>query len=57
MTYADSQKCDGARPKCGPCARSRVFEDCEYAEGGRTTGQRLEGLVMLLVSFTLANIL
>ncbi|KAF8139192.1 hypothetical protein K438DRAFT_1996250 [Mycena galopus ATCC 62051] len=30
-------KCDGARPKCGPCSRSLGFQDCEYADDGRAT--------------------
>ncbi|KAJ6508400.1 hypothetical protein C8R45DRAFT_816545, partial [Mycena sanguinolenta] len=39
-------KCDRVRPKCGPCSRSLTFQDCEYADDGKTTeAQKLEGEV------------
>ncbi|KZT10443.1 uncharacterized protein LAESUDRAFT_425502 [Laetiporus sulphureus 93-53] len=28
-----AQKCDGARPICGPCIRSNRESDCEYTDG------------------------
>ncbi|KAJ7679483.1 hypothetical protein DFH06DRAFT_1121169 [Mycena polygramma] len=36
------QKCDGERPNCGQCLRSRAFRDCEYVEDGITRTQKLE---------------
>ncbi|TFK67159.1 hypothetical protein BDN72DRAFT_899188 [Pluteus cervinus] len=36
-------KCDGEKPICGQCSRSRgLFDDCEYATGGKTRTQLLE---------------
>ncbi|KAJ7328715.1 hypothetical protein DFH08DRAFT_1023010 [Mycena albidolilacea] len=42
------QKCDGERPKCGPCRRSIGFRDCEYVEEGPTPTQRLEEQIAVL---------
>ncbi|KAJ6530387.1 Zn(2)-Cys(6) binuclear cluster domain-containing protein [Mycena vulgaris] len=41
-------KCDGERPKCGPCTRSSSFQDCEYAEDGTTRTQILEEQIAIL---------
>ncbi|KAJ7888600.1 hypothetical protein B0H14DRAFT_2562181 [Mycena olivaceomarginata] len=41
-------KCDGERPKCGPCRRSIGFRDCEYVEEGPTPTQRLEEQIAVL---------
>ncbi|KAJ7645226.1 Zn(2)-Cys(6) binuclear cluster domain-containing protein [Mycena polygramma] len=41
-------KCDGVRPKCGPCSRSMGFQDCEYAEDGLTRTQILEDQIAIL---------
>ncbi|KAF7340777.1 Fungal-trans domain-containing protein [Mycena sanguinolenta] len=41
-------KCDGERPKCGPCSRSIGFQDCEYGEDGPTRTQLLEEQIKLL---------
>ncbi|KAJ7451627.1 Zn(2)-Cys(6) binuclear cluster domain-containing protein [Mycena latifolia] len=41
-------KCDGERPKCGPCARSSSFQDCEYADDGPTRTQILEEQIAIL---------
>ncbi|KAF7334960.1 Fungal-trans domain-containing protein [Mycena venus] len=34
-------KCDAERPKCGQCARSMGFQDCEYADDGGLTGTQI----------------
>ncbi|KAJ6467692.1 hypothetical protein C8R47DRAFT_812633 [Mycena vitilis] len=41
-------KCDGERPKCGQCSRSRAFQDCEYIEDGTTRTQKLEEQIAVL---------
>ncbi|KAJ7908998.1 Zn(2)-Cys(6) binuclear cluster domain-containing protein [Mycena leptocephala] len=41
-------KCDGERPKCGQCARSIGFQDCEFVEDGPTRTQILEEQIALL---------
>ncbi|KAF8184095.1 hypothetical protein K438DRAFT_1124317 [Mycena galopus ATCC 62051] len=41
-------RCDGERPKCGPCSRSIGFQDCEYGEDGPTRTQLLEEQIALL---------
>ncbi|KAJ7679458.1 hypothetical protein DFH06DRAFT_1291095 [Mycena polygramma] len=41
-------KCDGERPKCGQCSRSRAFQDCEYIEDGTTRTQQLEEQIAVL---------
>ncbi|KAJ6510891.1 Zn(2)-Cys(6) binuclear cluster domain-containing protein [Mycena sanguinolenta] len=41
-------KCDGERPKCGPCSRSIGFQDCEYGEDGPTRTQILEEQIKIL---------
>ncbi|KAF7333416.1 Fungal-trans domain-containing protein [Mycena venus] len=41
-------RCDGERPKCGPCSRSIGFQDCEYPEDGPTRTQILEEQITLL---------
>ncbi|KAK7058174.1 fungal-trans domain-containing protein [Favolaschia claudopus] len=41
-------KCDGERPKCGPCSRSMGFQDCEYAEDGPTRTQVLLEQISIL---------
>ncbi|KAF7374171.1 Fungal-trans domain-containing protein [Mycena sanguinolenta] len=40
-------RCDGKRPKCGPCLHSVGFEDCEYGENGPTRTQLLEEQIKL----------
>ncbi|KAK7022979.1 fungal-trans domain-containing protein [Favolaschia claudopus] len=41
-------KCDGERPKCGPCSRSMGFQDCEFADDGPTRTQILEHQIVML---------
>ncbi|KAJ6578179.1 hypothetical protein B0H19DRAFT_576655 [Mycena capillaripes] len=41
-------RCDGVRPKCGPCSRSMGFQDCEYVEDGPTRTQILEEQIAIL---------
>ncbi|KAJ7473914.1 hypothetical protein B0H11DRAFT_2429868, partial [Mycena galericulata] len=43
------QKCDGAKPMCGPCAKySTTFSDCEYTEEGISHAQMLEDQISIL---------
>ncbi|KZT10176.1 uncharacterized protein LAESUDRAFT_756362 [Laetiporus sulphureus 93-53] len=45
------QRCDGARPACGPCIRADRANECEYADGqGQTQNQLLEQQVTQLES-------
>ncbi|KAK7052741.1 fungal-trans domain-containing protein, partial [Favolaschia claudopus] len=41
-------KCDAARPQCGQCARTPLFEDCEYPDGGVSSTQLLEDQISSL---------
>lgn len=43
------QKCDGAKPVCGPCRRHPKEDECEYADGpGRSRTKALEEQVLRL---------
>ncbi|KAJ7214814.1 hypothetical protein GGX14DRAFT_609467, partial [Mycena pura] len=42
--------CDFRRPQCGPCSRSKDFQDCEYAQSGRTRVELLQEQVALTAS-------
>lgn len=35
------QKCDGGRPVCGPCIRSRRETECEYLDGPRPSRKQV----------------
>lgn len=40
-TLTPCQKCDGGRPVCGPCIRSRRETECEYLDGPRPSRKQL----------------
>ncbi|KAJ6506785.1 hypothetical protein C8R45DRAFT_511518 [Mycena sanguinolenta] len=43
------QKCDGAKPLCGPCAACpSAFSDCEYSANGLSHSQILEEQISIL---------
>ncbi|KAK0480633.1 hypothetical protein IW261DRAFT_1418996 [Armillaria novae-zelandiae] len=41
-------KCDGRQPKCGQCAASTIFHECEYDGQGTTTTSMLEEQISIV---------